>query len=81
MVLRTILIPKGQKGVEKGEGPVNTSRRRERRGKTQEASTVNFGVLNALCELSIYRESSQLISEKLWEQVILILDLVQNISN
>ena len=23
---------------------------------SQEASTVNFGVLNALCELSIYRE-------------------------
>jgi len=31
---------------------------------------VNFGVLNALCELSIYRENSQLKSEKLWEQVI-----------
>ena len=56
MVLRTHLIPKGQKGVEKGEGLVNTSRRREKRGKTQVASTVNFGVLNALCELSIYRE-------------------------
>ena len=77
MVLRTLLIPKGQKGVEKGEGLVNTSRRREKRGKTQEASTVNFGVQNALCDLSIYRESSQLISEKLWEQVILILDIVQ----
>jgi len=38
---------------------------------------VIFGVLNALCELSIYRESSQLISKKLWEQVIHILDLVQ----
>ena len=44
MVLRTLLIPKGQKGVEKGEGLVNTSRRREKRGKTQEASTVNFSV-------------------------------------
>jgi len=51
---------------------------REKRGKAHEASTVNFGVLNAPCELSIYRESSQLISEKLWEQVIHILDLVQN---
>ena len=48
-----------------------------REEKTQKTSTMNFGVLNALCELSIYRESSQLISEKLWEQVILILDLVQ----
>ncbi|KEH27339.1 hypothetical protein MTR_5g005645 [Medicago truncatula] len=48
MVLRTLLIPKGQKGVEKGEELVNTSRRREKRGKTQEASTVNFGVWNAL---------------------------------
>jgi len=64
MVLRTLLIPKGQKGVEKGEGLVNTSRRREKRGKAQEASTMNFGLWNALCELSIYRESSQLINEK-----------------
>jgi len=44
IVLRTLLIPKGRKGVEKGEGLVNTSRKREKRGKTQEASTVNFGV-------------------------------------
>jgi hypothetical protein len=44
MVLRTLLISKGQKGVEKGEGLVNTSRMREKRGKAQEASTVNFGV-------------------------------------
>ena len=44
MVLRTLLIPKGHKGVEKGEGLVNTSRRREKRGKAQEASTVNFDV-------------------------------------
>jgi len=65
MVLRTLLIPKGQKEVEKGEGLFNTSRRREKRGKAHEASTVNFGVWNALCELSIYRESSQLISGKL----------------
>jgi len=36
-----------------------------REEKKQEASTVNFGVWNALCELSIYRESSQPISEKL----------------
>ena len=77
MVLRTFLIPKGQKEQKKGEGLVDTSRRREKRGKTQEASTVNFGVSDALCELSIYRESSQLISKKLWEQVIHILDLVQ----
>ena len=70
MVLRTLLISKGQKEVEKGEGLVNTSRRRAKRGKTQEASTVNFGVWNARCEFSIYRENLQLISEKLWEQVI-----------
>jgi hypothetical protein len=44
MVLKTLLIPKGQKEVEKGEGLVNTSQRREKRDKTQEASTVNFGV-------------------------------------
>lgn len=44
MVLRTLLIQKGQKGVEKGEGLVNTSRRKEKRGKTQDASIVNFDV-------------------------------------
>jgi hypothetical protein len=33
MVLRTLLILKGQKGVEKGERLINTSRRREKRGK------------------------------------------------
>ena len=38
-------------------------------------------MLNALCKLFIYRENTQLISNKLWEQVIHILDLVQNISN
>jgi len=54
---------------------------REKRGKSQEASTVNFGVQNALYELSIYRENSQLIIEKLWEQVIHILDLVQKSLN
>jgi len=80
MVLRTLLISIGQKGVEKGEGLANTSRRSEKRGKT-EASTVNFGVFNALCKLSIYRENSQLTSEKLLEQVIHILDLVQKYLN
>lgn len=30
MVLRALLIPKRHKGVEKGEGLVNTSRRREK---------------------------------------------------
>jgi len=44
MVLRTLLIPKGQKGVEKEERLVNTSQKREKRRKAQEASTVNFGV-------------------------------------
>jgi hypothetical protein len=34
-----------------------------------------FGVWNALCELSIYRENSQLIIEKLWEQVIHYFDV------
>jgi len=81
---RVILIPwnrKGQKGVEKEEKLVNTSRMREKKGKSQEASTVNFGVQNALCELSIYIENSQLIVEKLWEQVIHILNLVQKYLN
>ena len=56
--------PKGQKGVEKEERLVNTSRKREKRRKAHEASTVNFGLWNALCELSIYRENSQ---AKKWE--------------
>jgi len=42
---------------------------------------VNFGVRNALCELSIYRENSQLKIEKLWEQVIHIFDLAQKYLN
>ena len=84
MVLRTLLIPKGQKGVEKGEGLVkqveggrreerlvkNTSQEREKRERVPDNSMKLFGVWNALCELSIYRKNSQLISEKLWEQVI-----------
>jgi len=61
---------KGQKRVEEEERLVNTSRMREKRRKAQETSTVNFGLWNGLCELSIYRENSQLKSEKLWEQVI-----------
>jgi len=52
-----LLKLKGQKGVEVKEGLVNTSRRREKRGKAQEQSTVNFGVLNEWGELSFYRES------------------------
>lgn len=67
--MRCFKIPwnrKGQKGVEKEEKFVNTSWRREKRGKAQEALTV--------CELSIYRENS---CEKLLEQVIHISDLVQ----
>ena len=39
---------------------------------------MNFGVWNALCELSIYREISQLIGEKLWGQEI---HLVQKYHN
>ena len=83
MVLRTLLIPKGQKGVEKGEGfvkqveggrreerLVNTSQEREKRERVLDNSMKLFGVWNVLCELSIYRKNPQLISEKLWEQVI-----------
>jgi len=36
------------------------------RRKAHETSTVNFQWI----ELSIYRENSKLISEKLWKQVI-----------
>jgi len=34
-----------------------------------------FGVWNALYEFYIYRENSQIISEKLWEQVIHYFDI------
>jgi len=49
--MRYFKIPwnrKGQKRVEEEERLVNTSRKREKRRKAQEASTVNFGVRNAL---------------------------------
>jgi hypothetical protein len=51
--------------------------KREKRRKRFEVSEVFFGVWNEQCELSIYRENSQLIYEKLWEQITHILDLVQ----
>ena len=38
---------------------------------------MNLNVYIALCEPSIYGESLQLISEKLLEQVIHLLDLIQ----
>jgi len=79
--MRYFKIPwnrKGQKRVEEEERLVNTSRRREKRRKAQEASTVNFGLRNALCELSIYRENSQLKSGKLWEQVIRLVQKYPN---
>ena len=60
---------------------VNTSQEKEKRERVFDNSMKLFGAWNALCEFSIYRENSQLISEKLWKQVIHILDLVQkNIS-
>ena len=59
MVRRPLLSkPKGYKGVDAEERPVNTNRRREKRGKAHESSTVNFGVKNEWGELSFYRESS-----------------------
>ena len=70
--MRYFKIPwnrKGQKRVEEEERLVNTSRRREKRRKAQEASTVNFGP-GMHCVSSLFRENSQLKSEKLWEQVI-----------
>ncbi|RHN58983.1 hypothetical protein MtrunA17_Chr4g0008371 [Medicago truncatula] len=65
MVLRTLLIPNGQKRVEKGEGLVNTSRRREKRGKTQEASTVNFSVPQKTVVISNLNFISQNLKFKL----------------
>ena len=78
--MRYFKIPwnrKGQKRVEEEERLVNTSRRREKRRKAHEASIVSF-VRNALCELSIYRENSQLKSGKLWEQVIRLVQKYPN---
>jgi len=42
--LKNTLNFEGTERVEEGEGLVNTSQRKEKSGKTQEASTVNFGV-------------------------------------
>ena len=42
--LKNTLNSEGTQEIEKGEGLVNISRRREERGKTNETSTVNFGV-------------------------------------
>ena len=70
MVLRTLLISKGQEGGRREERLVNTSQEREKRERVPNNSMKLFGVWNVLCELSIYRKNSQLISEKLWEQVI-----------
>jgi len=39
---------------------------------------MNFGVWNVLGKLSIYRENSQLKSEKLWEQVIHLIQKYPN---
>jgi len=51
--------------------------KREKRRKRFKVLEVFFGVWNEICELSIYGENLQLLYEKLWEKVILILDLVQ----
>jgi len=48
----------------------------ERERKSIGSFTIFFGVWNELNDLPIYRKKSQLICEKLWEQVIHILDLV-----
>ena len=70
MGLRTLLIPKGQKGVEAEETRLAQVGGRREEKNSRQLNEILFGVWNALCELSIYRENSQLISEKLWEQVI-----------
>ena len=67
MVLRILLIPKGHKKEMKRR---KTRQRKLKREKRRKRFEVFFGVWNEQCELSIYRENSQLLYEKLWEQVI-----------
>ena len=71
MNLRPFLIPKGQKGVEKGEGLVkqveggrrderlvNTSQKREKRERVPDNSMKLFGVIFELSgDLYLYRDS------------------------
>jgi len=72
MVLRTLLILKEQ---EKRRWRSSTETREGERRKWFEVSEYSVYGMNYVS--SIYWDHSQLISEKLWEQVIHILDLVQ----
>ena len=56
-------------------------RKRDKSKIIHDNSIEFFDVWNEVCELSIYREYSQLIYDKLREQVIHILDRLQNISD
>jgi len=57
MVLRTLLIPRGQKKRWREERLVNTSLERENRERVPDNSMKLFGVIFELGELSFYRES------------------------
>ena len=61
------------KGTERSRRRRKTRQHKSKEGEEKKSTgSINceFPVWNALGELSIYRENSQLKSEKLWEQVI-----------
>ena len=69
--MRYFKIPwnrKGQKRVEEEERLVNTSRKRGKRGKAQEASTVNFGP-GMHCVSSIFIERMHCVSSLFIEKI------------
>ena len=60
------------KGTERSRKRRKTRQHKSKEGEGRKSTgSINceFRCRNALCELSIYRENSQLKSEKLWEQV------------
>ena len=68
--MRYFKIPWNRKGQKRRR---KTRQHKSKEGEEKKSTgSINceFPVWNALGELSIYRENSQLKSEKLWEQVI-----------
>jgi len=62
-------------------GPKNTLNFKEiEKKKMIRSFRSHFQCGNELCELSMYRENSQQICEKLLEQIIHILDMIHKIS-
>jgi hypothetical protein len=71
------LISGTKKKEMKGRMTRQHKSKREREEKDSKFQNTFMCVECNICELSIYRKSSQLIYENLWEQVIHIIDLLQ----